>query len=125
MAAARKTSAPRGAVPRVPQSQIGESIAIVAMAVSIAAAGLLVDPRAEAAFEAPKRFAATLAIVVAALAVLALPCLTAPPQWRKGPAERRAAFYLFLAALSGSLIAALASPRRAVSLDAMRVLVLF
>ena len=95
------------------------------MAVSIAAAGLLVDPRAEAAFEAPKRFAATLAIVVAALAVLALPCLTAPPQWRKGPAERRAAFYLFLAALSGSLIAALASPRRAVSLDAMRVLVLF
>jgi O-antigen ligase len=124
-AAARKTPTPRREVSQAPQKQTADTIAIAAMAVSIAAAGLLVDPRAEAAFEAPKRFAATLAIVVAALAVLALPCLTAPPQWRKGPAERRAAFYLFLAALSGALIAALASPRRAVSLDAMRVLVLF
>ena len=40
-------------MPAVPQTQIVESIAIVAMAVSIVAAGLLVDPRAEAAFKAP------------------------------------------------------------------------
>jgi hypothetical protein len=92
------------------------------MAMSIAAAGLLVDPRAEAAFEAPKRFAV---IVVATLAVLALPRPTGPPRWRSGPAERRAAFYLFLAAVSGAVIAVLPSPHRAVSLDATRVLVLF
>jgi hypothetical protein len=55
---------------------------------SIAAAGLLVDPRAEAAFEAPKRFAALLAIVVATLAVLALPRLTAP-EFSSYRAERR------------------------------------
>ncbi len=125
MAAARKTSAPRGAVPRVPQSQIGESIAIVAMAVSIAAAGLLVDPRAEAAFEAPKRLATLTAIVAAALAVLMLPRLSAPLQWRSGPIQRRVALYLFLGAIGGALIAALTSPRRTMSLEATRVLILF
>ena len=62
--------------------QVLESIAILAMAVSIAAAGLLVDPRAEAAFEAPKRLASLIAIVAAALAVLMLPRLMAPLQWQ-------------------------------------------
>jgi hypothetical protein len=74
-AAARKTPAPRREVSQAPQPRTADTIAIVAMAMSIAAAGVLVDPRAEAAFEAPKRFAALLAIVVATLAVLALPRL--------------------------------------------------
>jgi hypothetical protein len=112
-------------MPAVPQTQIGESIAIVAMAVSIVAAGLLVDPRAEAAFEAPKRLATLIAIVAAALALLTLPRLTAPRPWRIGPTERRVALYLFLGAIGGALIAALISPRRAMSLDAIRVLILF
>jgi len=111
-------------MPAVPQTQIGASIAIVAMAVSIAA-GLLVDPRAEAAFEAPKRLATLIAIVAAALALLTLPRLTAPRPWRIGPTERRVALYLFLGAIGGALIAALISPRRAMSLDAIRVLILF
>jgi len=112
-------------VSRTPQVQVLESIAILAMAVSIAAAGLLVDPRAEAAFEAPKRLASLIAIVAAALAVLMLPRLMAPLQWPSGPTERRVALYLFLGAIGGALIAALTSPRRAVSLDATRVLILF
>ncbi len=44
---------------------------------------------------------------------------------RTGPGERRASLYLFLGAVGGALIAALAAPRRAVSLDAVRVLILF
>jgi hypothetical protein len=35
------------------------------------------------------------------------------------------ALYLFLGAIGGALIAALISPRRAMSLDAIRVLILF
>jgi O-antigen ligase len=95
------------------------------MAVSIAATGLLVDPRAESAFEAPKRLATLTAIVAAAIALLTLPRLSAPPQWRSGPIERRVALYLFLGAIGGALIAALTSPRRAMSLEATRVLILF
>ena len=80
-ATARKIPALRRAAPQAaPQRRIGDSIAIIAIAASIAAAGLLVDPRAESAFEAPKRLAALIAIVAAALAVLTLPRLTSPTQ---------------------------------------------
>jgi hypothetical protein len=43
-AAARETPAPRREVSQAPQTQTADTIAIVAMAVRIAAAGLLVDP---------------------------------------------------------------------------------
>jgi O-antigen ligase len=112
-------------MPSIPRPRIAESIAAVAMAVSTAAAGLLVDPRAEGAFEAPKRLAALTAIVAATLAVLTLSRLTVPRPWRIGPTERRVALYLFLFAIGGAMLAALASPRRAVSLDAIRVMFLF
>jgi len=95
------------------------------MAAAIAAAGLLVDPRAESAFEAPKRLAALVATVAAALALLTLRGATAPLRWPGGPAERRAALYLLLGASAGALVAALAAPRRALSLDALRVMILF
>jgi hypothetical protein len=77
-AAAYKPPAHRPATPPAPRPQNVESIALLAMAAAIAAAGLLVDPRAEAAFEAPKRLAALVATVAAALALLTLRGSTAP-----------------------------------------------
>ena len=124
-AAAYKPTAHPPATPSAPRSHNVELFALLAMAAAIAAAGLLVDPRAEAAFEAPKRLAALVATVAAALALLTLGDSTAPLRWPSGPAERRAALYLLLGAGAGALAAALAAPRRALSLDAIRVMILF
>lgn len=112
-----------------PQTDAGAIAAAVALGVVLAGTALLVDTGAAAAFDAPKRLIALLGAAFAAAAAFAFarrrdPAAPALP-WREGPATRRAALFLAAAALAGALASALASPRRTVSLDAMRSLALF
>ncbi|MGH9364289.1 MAG: hypothetical protein ACRD1B_03360, partial [Thermoanaerobaculia bacterium] len=106
----------------------GAAIAAVVLAAALLCAGLLVDSRAESPFDAPKRL---LALAGAALATLAAFGFS---RWRnpfvgqadsaRGARLANAAFLLLLAALSGALLSALASPRQALASDAMRVVLL-
>jgi O-antigen ligase len=100
-------------------------IVVVLLAAVLAGTALVVDTEAAAAFDAPKRLLAMLGIALAAAAALVLD----PPPLRlagpSGPPVRRAALVLAGAALALSLLAAGLSPRRAISLDAMRTVALF
>jgi O-antigen ligase len=83
----------------------------------VASALLLVAPGAEASFDAPKRLVALLGIAVASVVVSAGRWPSSPIS----PTARRIA-WLVLAALAGAVVAAFASPRSGVALDALRVL---
>ncbi len=122
MAKSRRREEPKS------RPDIGAIVAAAALAVVLAGTALLADMAAGAAFDAPKRLIALAGIALAAAAVFA----TRPRRfdsdvspWRRGPAARRAALFLAAAALTGALASALASPRRTVSLDAMRCVALF
>jgi O-antigen ligase len=104
----------------------GVGIAGGARALAFAAAAFLVDPRAEASFEAPKRLAALVGVAVAAVAALAF--APADAKRRPGPPRRSAAGIariLAAAAVAGAALSAVVSPRRAMSLDALRGLAIF
>ncbi|HEY2385739.1 MAG TPA: O-antigen ligase family protein [Candidatus Binatia bacterium] len=95
-------------------------VVLAAAVLAIAATGLAVDPRAEAAFDAPKRLAAVVAVVAATLALLW------SGRWRRadraalgGRAGLLAA--LLAAGLATSAVAALGAAHRAVALDTTRV----
>jgi O-antigen ligase len=88
-----------------------------ALAVAVVAAQCLVDPGAEAAFDAPKRLAAMLGIAIAATAVALLP---RPFAERGGTRAARAVAGLAVVAAAGVVIAALASPRASITLDSLR-----
>lgn len=105
----------------------GALVAGAALAVALAASALLVDPGAEASFDAPKRLAALLSIAVAAAAAFLFDGGGEPigRLWRSASRLPRAALALAAVALAGGLLAALLSPRRALSLDAARGLLLF
>ena len=77
--------APRGG------GDVGAWIAAMALAAAMAGACWLVDTRAEAAFDAPKRLVALLGIVVAVAALLVLPrtARDAGWSWRIGTTEQR------------------------------------
>ena len=103
-------------------------MAAAALAAVLAGTALIVDPEAAAAFDAPKRLIALAGTAFAAAAAFAFsrPGVGAAPGLRvAGPLARRAALALAGMALVLALVAALASPRRAVSLDALRPLALF
>jgi O-antigen ligase len=94
------------------------------MAAALFAVPLVVDPGAEAAFDAPKRFLALVAITGASLALL----------WSRGPDTQRGRLHtvvpwwaagLAAGALLWAVVAALLSPRSAAALDGARTLVLF
>ncbi|MGH9366449.1 MAG: O-antigen ligase family protein [Thermoanaerobaculia bacterium] len=105
----------------------GTFLAAAALAAALASSALLVDPAAEAAFEAPKRLAALCLIALATAGAF----LMAPRGgsleglWRRAGRLPRAALVLFAVALAGVLAAAFFSPRRSASLDALRPLLLF
>ena len=91
---------------------------------------LAVDPAADNAFDAPKRFLALSAIAAAAAFAFAgtragsrLDGAAAP--WREGPPLHRAVPALFVLALVAAGLSAVLSPRRAVALDAFRALLLY
>lgn len=116
-------AAPRAA--RAP-ADAGASIAVAALAATLVGASVLVDPRAESAFDAPKRLVTLLGIAVAAGALLALPRKgpEAGRSWRSWTTEQRLALVLTTAALALALVASIVSPRRATALDATRALFL-
>lgn len=101
--------------------------AVVAIAggALIAASQWLVDPRAEAAFDAPKRGAVLVGGVVA-LAALGPRAIgaSAAAAFRETRSWARAALALTLAALGWALVSALAAPRTSLALDGWRSLVL-
>jgi O-antigen ligase len=117
----------RGPPAGAPAADPGATIAAAALAVAVAGSALLVDPGAEAAFDAPKRLVALGGIAVAAAALVVLPGPSRGASlaaWRAASTGARAVALLALAALAGAAVAALASPRPAVALDAWRVLAL-
>lgn len=109
---------------RPAQGDRGGRAAAAALAGGLAASALLVDPRAEASFDAPKRLAVLLLVAAAAAAAF----LFGRPEGRQRIRARglaRAAFVLAAVALAGGVAAALASPRRDLALDATRAMLLF
>jgi O-antigen ligase len=114
-------------VPAGAPRDLGGGIAAAALLLSIAAAGLLVDLGADASFDAPKRLTTLAFVAAATLAAFGfcrwsnpLPRLTSGRFTIPGVAA-----LLFLAAAAAALVAALASPRRALSLDTTRALFLY
>ncbi len=101
-------------------------MATAALLLVLAGTALAVDTVAGAAFDAPKRLIALVGTALAAISAFAWRPRGAAPvrPWREGPTLRRAAFVLGAAALFAALVSALASPRRAISLDAMRTIAL-
>ena len=101
----------------------GATLAAFALLGVLVACGLVVDTGADDAFDAPKRLAALFGIAAAAAGAFAFSRWENPFEKRQpGPARFAALFAA--AALTFSLLAAVASPRRPASLDAMRVLLL-
>jgi O-antigen ligase len=88
---------------------------------------ILVDPAAHASFDAPKRLVALAGISLAAFAAFALPLRPWRPvrAWRVLPIPSRVAVVALGAAIAWAGISALASPRRAASLDSFRSLFLY
>ena len=106
----------------------GAIAAAAALAAVMAGTALVVDTNAAAAFDAPKRLIALVGIALAAAAAFAFHRLVEPDAtrpWNAGPPTRRAALWLAAAGLVMALSAALASPRRGPSLDALRALAIF
>ena len=97
-------------------------VAVVAiLTIVLAATSLAVDTAASEAFDAPKRAAALLGSALAAAVALFVSGDDAlMERWRRMSRLQRAALALGAAAFLGALLAALASPRRPVSLSAMR-----
>jgi len=112
-----------------PAARAGALVAAAALAAALAGTALVVDTEAAAAFDAPKRLIALLGIALAAAAAFLLPGPSSDPDaaalLRRGPRSRRAAALLTAAALLLALLAALLSPRRPVSLDALRSVAVF
>jgi O-antigen ligase len=106
---------------------LGAAVAAVALAAALAAAALLVDPRAEASFDAPKRLVALCAIAAsfAAAFLFGRSRVSAASLWRSATLLPRAVLVLAACALAGALGAALASPRRPMSLGAARTIFVF
>lgn len=107
--------------------------AVAILSLLLVATSLAVDLTAGAAFDAPKRALALLGTALAAAVALVglavgrgeSPVSRSPlRRWMEAPALSRASAALALAALAGSLLAALASPRREISLDALRSIAL-
>lgn len=93
------------------------------LAVVVAAALLVVAPGAEAAFDAPKRLMALLGIATAAIAIWVVPGPSEDRlERRASPPVARLLQWLAAVAITGAIVAALASPRRAMAIDALRVL---
>jgi len=108
-----------------PEKPLAPTIAALALGLSIGGASLLVDPRAEAAFDAPKRLVALVGIVIASIAMLTVASFPPSLRWRERSPLQLAILALVGIAMLGSIVASISSPRRALSLDATRGLILF
>lgn len=125
---AKKRRKPEGAPAAPASAGAGALVAAAVLTAVLAGTALVVDTGAAAAFDAPKRLIALVGTALAAAAAFFLPGARRGPAavspW-EGPALRRAAAVFAAAALVLAVVAALASPRRAVSLDALRTVAIF
>jgi O-antigen ligase len=92
----------------------------------LAATALLLDPRAHASFDAPKRLAALVGASLAAFAALAFagPTRSLRETWRTLPAAARVSVLAAAAALLWYGLSCTLSPRRPSSADTLRAMVL-
>lgn len=127
--ARRAAAEPRSAAPpedATGRADLGARVALGALALVLLVAPLAVDSAAEAGFDAPKRLLVLLGTALAAAAALVLP----PPEgasaalrtWRSADRRARAIVLLAIGGLAGMVVAALLSPRTALSLGALRAL---
>jgi O-antigen ligase len=113
---------PRNRVPSAPPddaTQPAERVAAVVLGFTVVAALLLIDTRADAAFDAPKRLALMIGAAIAAGAAL----FDARVSTRRGNAQRIALGCFALAGV-GALAATLFSPRRPIAFDSLRAMTL-
>src|SRR5262249_17946984 len=113
----------RAKAPPAPAISVGTRIGIGALSLAIFSTALVVDTGADSAFDAPKRL---FCLVLSAVAPG--PWVLGPPRWlppRHSPLFARLSLWLAAAALLLAGVSAFLSPRPALSLDALRVLVLF
>jgi O-antigen ligase len=111
--------------PAVPLT-IREAAVLAPLVAALVATALLLDPRAHASFDAPKRLAALVGAALASLAGLVVMRAPGrlPERWRALPAAARAAL---LAAVAGVLwfgISSVLSPRARTSVDTLRTMAL-
>jgi putative inorganic carbon (HCO3(-)) transporter len=97
-------------------------VAAGAIAFALFAGCVALDPRAEAAFDAPKRLLVLAGVAAAAAARFGL--WPAAGSSSRPDRVARIARILLLVALCGACVSALASPRRSASLDALRTVLL-
>lgn len=108
--------------PPAPERDLPALLAALALVAVLAGTGLFLDSGADASFDAPKRLAAIVGTAAAFLAAFGF------SRWRNplfgaGPGSRGIVF-LSLGVCAWTVLAALVSPHRAVSLDAERVVLL-
>ena len=104
---------------------LASGVALAAVAVAVLAAFFLVDTRAEAAFDAPKRAAVlTLVALAGAAALASLDSTGRPRPWHALPGLCRLSAGLLGFAAAAAMLAALLSPRRAIAIDGLRILLL-
>jgi O-antigen ligase len=113
----------RPKAPPAPAISVGTRIGIGALSLAIFSTALVVDTGADSAFDAPKRLFCLVLIAVAA------GCwVLGPPRWLlspRSPLFARLSLWLAVVALVLAGASALLSPRQTLSLDALRVLLLF
>ncbi|MEP6993760.1 MAG: O-antigen ligase family protein [Acidobacteriota bacterium] len=122
MAKKREAGGQRWPAAPEPRRDPGAVAAVAILGIVLVGTALAVDTAAAAAFDAPKRLIALVGTGLAAAVAFAVRARASAPirSWRLAPAPARASLVLTACALAGAFLAALASPRRAVSLDAMR-----
>ncbi len=114
----------RAAEPWTAPSERWATVAAEFLAVALVGGALLIDPLAEAAFDAPKRLVATAAIT-AAFVALCVDTGGLASLAELVPRLPRALSWLCLTLVAAATLSALASPRRAAALDALRSFALF
>jgi O-antigen ligase len=121
----RRAKAPSAPKPFL--SGVAEWIAVGALAAVVFGASLLVDPKAYASFDAPKRLIALCGTSIAAFAVFGLGVRwhAGGRKWRDLPWTARTALLAAAAALVWASVSAAVSPDRAVALDSLRTILVF
>jgi O-antigen ligase len=113
--------APRSSSGQVYAAGRAASLLAWALAVVLVGSALAVDPRAEAAFDAPKRLVTLLGIAMAAVVMVwATKADTWRRRWRSSPPVARLAAIAAGTGLAGMAVAAVMSPRPAPSMDTVR-----
>ena len=120
----RAAAKPTAAAPPSPPPDLAAVVAVAVLGAVLAGTALAVDSLAAAAFDSPKRLVALLgtALAAACLLVPTGPRMRAREIVRAAPPPARWAALLGAVALVLAALAALASPRRSMSLDTLRTI---